>query len=253
MSSKKKNTIIIVQVEEAGHAAAHGGSWKVAFADFATAMMAFFLLMWLVTAMKPQAKAALSNYFNDPKIVSSKGTERVAKGPLPSYGKEIAAGFNLSSQQQKQMEVVVMIKELVASSDVLKKNSGISSDTAGVLLQVNNAVMFPPGGVMLTAEATNILNGVIKILMEQKVDLVVRGHTDDLETGGSQYPTTWELSAGRSAAAVHYISKKGIKTSRLRVSAYGDSLPIVPNSSDENRRINRRVEFFFHSPEIPAW
>jgi chemotaxis protein MotB len=253
VSSKKKAPIIIVQEEEAGHAAAHGGSWKVAYADFVTGMMAFFLLMWLTAALSPKTKAALSNYFNDPKIASSRGMEKVIKGPTPNYGKDIAPGFNLSAQQQKQMEVVVMIKELVANNDVLKKNSGISSDTAGVLLQVNNSIMFPPGGVTLTAEAKKVLDGVAKILLEQKVDLVVRGHTDDVETGGSQYPTNWELSAGRAAAAVFYISKQGIKTSRLRVSAYGDSLPIVPNSSEENRKTNRRVEFYFHSPEMPAW
>jgi len=253
VSSKKKSPIIIIQGEEGGHAAAHGGSWKVAYADFVTAMMAFFLLMWLTAAMKPKAKAELANYFKDPKVVAGRGMDRVIKTPIPSYGKAVAPGFNLSDQQQKQLEVVVMIKEMVSLDDTLKKNSGISSDNAGVLLQVNNAIMFPPGGAKLTAEATNVLKGVVRILLEQKVDLVVRGHTDDLETGGSQYPTTWELSAARAAAAVYFISTQDIKTSRLRVSAYGDSLPIVPNNTDENRRTNRRVEFYFHSPDVPAW
>jgi len=254
--SKGGTTIIIKKVVD-GHAAHHGGSWKVAYADFVTAMMAFFLLMWLIAALKPQQKESLAMVFKDAKTSQSDIKQSVtATTFIPKDAKMGIPEMNLSQQDKLKYEVALLVKELLAQDKELQNNSGISADNAGVLMQVNNSVMFAQNSAVLKPEAAKILNGVTDILLNQKVNLVIRGHTDDTENGNGLYPSKWELSAARSAAALRYILTKGngaIAATRMRAAGYADSRPLVPVISDENRAVNRRVEFYYHSPEAETW
>jgi len=252
--SKNKPAPIIVKREEEGHAAAHGGSWKVAYADFVTAMMALFLLLWLCMALKPQQKDSLSAFFQDQELPKKKKPEETVV--LPTYvAKDSVQGapqFKLSQEEQLKYEVALMIKQIMTNNPALKQNSGISSDKFGVLLHVNNAVMFQPGSSTIKPAGFKILDDVIKVLQSHKVSLVVRGHTDDVEASGKNgQPSKYELSALRAAAAARYIIEKGnIDSTRVQSVSYADSKPLVPNISDQNRAINRRVEFLFHSEDL---
>lgn len=82
----------------------------------------------------------------------------------------------------------------------------------------------------------------------------MRGHTDDIPVRSAKYPSNWELSAARAAAALRYIVEKGgINPSRLKAVGYAGTRPLVPNTSEANRAINRRVEFYFHRPRVEGW
>lgn len=255
--SKGSPNIIIIKKGGEGHAAHHGGSWKVAYADFVTAMMAFFLLMWLIAALKPQQKESLAFVFKDVKgnpTEIKQGVSPVAF--IPKDAKVGMAEMKLSEKDQLKYEVALLVKELLAQDKDLQSNSGISSDNAGVLMQVNNAVMFAPNSAVLKPEAAKMLNGVANILLAQKVNLVIRGHTDDTENGGGLYPSKWELSAVRAAASLRYILAKGngaIAATRMRAAGYADSRPLVPVFDEASRAANRRVEFYYHSPETETW
>jgi len=251
--SKNKPAPIIVKKEEGGHAGAHGGSWKVAYADFVTAMMALFLLLWLTMALKPQQKEQISVFFQDQDLPKRERPQETVV--LPTYvAKDAQQGtpqFKLSDQEKFKYEVALMIKQLLATNPELKKNSGISSDKVGVLLHVNNAVMFQAGSAQLKPEANKMLDDVIQVLKKIKVDLVVRGHTDDIEAGKNGGFSKFELSALRAATCVRYIVEKGnIESTRVKAAAFGDSQPMVPNTTEENRSINRRVEFLYHSADM---
>jgi chemotaxis protein MotB len=254
--NKGGSTIIIKKVVGGGHAPHHGGSWKVAYADFVTAMMAFFLLMWLLAALKPKQKEMLANAFNAKHQSTSDMKQPVVTTFIPKDAKVGVADMDLSQKDRIKYEVAMMVKELLAQEKELQANSGISADNAGVLMQVNNSVMFAPNSAVLKPGAAKILDGVTNILLTQKVDLVIRGHTDDSESGNGLYPSKWELSAARAAAALRYILTKGngaIAATRLRATGYADSRPLVPDINAENRTINRRVEFYYHSPEVETW
>jgi len=258
VAKSKGGVTIIIKKVVGGHAAPHGGSWKVAFADFMTAMMAFFLLLWLIAALKPQQKESLAVVFKDAKHDSRSDVKQavVAATFIPKDAKVGMAEMDLSQKDRVKYEVALMVKELLAQEKDLQSNSGISSDNAGVLMQVNNSVMFAANSAVLKPGAAKVLDGVTNILLNQKVDLVIRGHTDDTETGNGLYPSKWELSAARAAAALRYVLAKGdgaIAATRLRAAGYADSRPLVPAINDENRTINRRVEFYYHSPETETW
>jgi chemotaxis protein MotB len=250
--SKNKPAPIIVKREEDSHGGHHGGSWKVAYADFVTAMMALFLLLWLTMALKPQQKEQLSAFFQDQELPKrEKPSETVV---MPTYiAKDVQQGtpqLKLSQEEKFKYEVALMIKQLMDNNPNMKQNSGISSDKIGVLLHVNNAVMFQPGSAVMKPEGYKLLDDVVQVLKKIKVDLVVRGHTDDIEVGGNGL-SRFELSALRAATCVRYIVEKGgIPTTRVKAAAYADSQPITPNTSDQNRAINRRVEFLYHSQEM---
>lgn len=255
--NKGGSTIIIKKVVEGGHGGGHGGSWKVAYADFVTAMMAFFLLMWLLAALKPKQKESLAIVFKDA-LHETKGEMKqpVVATFIPKDAKVGVAEMDLSQKDRLKYEVAMMVKELLAQDKDVQANSGISSDNAGVLMQVNNSVMFAPNSAVLKPGAAKILDGITKILLTQKVDLVIRGHTDDTETGNGLYPSKWELSAARAAAALRYVLTKGngaIAATRMRAVGYADSRPLVPDINAENRAVNRRVEFYYHSPDVDAW
>lgn len=251
--SKNKPAPIIVKKEDESHAGAHGGSWKVAYADFVTAMMALFLLLWLTMALKPQQKEEISVFFQDQDLPKRERPQETVV--LPTYiAKDMQQGtpqFKLSQEEKLQYEVALMIKQLMENNPNLKKNSGVSSDKVGVLLHVNNAVMFLPGSPQLKPEALKLLDDVVAVMKKIKVDLVVRGHTDDVEAGNGGNMSKFELSAMRAASCVRYIVEKGgIPSTRVKAAAYADSNPIAPNTSDQNRAINRRVEFLYHSQEM---
>jgi len=251
--SKNKPAPIIVKREEEGHAGAHGGSWKVAYADFVTAMMALFLLLWLTMALKPQQKEQISVFFQDQDLPKREKPQETVV--LPTFiAKEVQQGtpqFKLSQEEKFKYEVALMIKQLMETNPELQKNSGVSSDKVGVLLHVNNSVMFHPGAAQLKPEGYKLLDDVVKVLKKIKVDLVVRGHTDDIEAGRNSTVSKFELSALRAASCVRYIIEKGqIPSTRVKAAAYADSQPIAPNTTEENRAINRRVEFLYHSQEM---
>ena len=245
-------TIVIYREEEGGHGGHHGGSWKVAYADFVTALMAFFLLLWLVVSLKPKTKQELALVFQDKNVPTKEQVKNLEKVPTFISPDAIKGSpeFKLSQENKLKYEIALLIKQLISSDPNVKSNSGVSNDSAGVLMQVNNSVMFKPSSAQLTPKAEKVLDGVAKILRDFKINLTVRGFADDDESGGP-YPSKWELSAARAAAATRYLAEKAaIPTTRLRAVGLADSQPLVPPTSPENIARNRRIEFFYTSPDM---
>ncbi len=248
--------IIIVKKADGGHKAHHGGSWKVAYADFVTAMMAFFLLLWLLATLKPEQKNELSLVFQDKNVPTKEKVVNLEK--MPSFmAKDAKVGrpeFKLSQENKLKYEVALMIKEMITNDPNLRQNSGVSSDDAGVRLNVNSPVLFDVNSATLKPGGDKILDGIVEVLKAHKLDLVVRGHADDGDSGGGAYPSKWELSSARAAAIVrHIVEKGGIPPTRVRAVGYGDSQPLVPPTSPDARAKNRRVEFYYHGQDTPAW
>lgn len=247
--------VIIKKIVDGGHAAAHGGSWKVAYADFVTALMALFLLLWLLAALKPTQKDQIALVFKDKPSTPKEKVVHVARPTyVPKNFKEGSPDFKLSQDQKLLYEIALKVKELITEDPNMRNNAGVSADNAGVLLQIDSNLLFEAGSAKLRPEAEKALMNVVKILKQEMVDLVVRGHADDIEAKGSQFPTKWELSSARAVAALRFIlDKGGISPKRLRATGYADTHPLVPPLNPESLAKNRRVEFFYHSPGTETW
>jgi chemotaxis protein MotB len=147
----------------------------------------------------------------------------------------------------------MLIRRIVEPDPDLKQKVSVLPEKEGVLMRVSSGVMFRPGSAELTPGSKAVLDTVIELLNEQKYDVVVRGHSDNVMPEGTRFGSNWELSAARAAAAVDYIlSRSDIKSTRLKAVGYGSSRPLLPNTSEENRAKNRRLEFYYHRPDADA-
>lgn len=228
----------------------HGGSWKVAYADFVTAMMAFFLLMWILNIVPPETKQVLSTYFQPASDTKGPGGPEVTLDVNSNTIDRLARGIpkpDDAQAQSQRFEIASKIKRMIMDNPEIMNQSGLSSDETGVLLRINNSVMFRPGSAQITPEAKHVMEGVLGVLKQYNMDLLVRGHAAGQEHSGGPFASPWELSGARAAAAASHIVADGeILATRVRTMGYGATRPLRPNTTAENKLSNGRVEFYFH-------
>lgn len=230
-----------------------GSAWKVAYADFVTAMMAFFLLLWVLNMVPPETRAGLAAYFSGERNFDSSSTSPVSNNPfIQNTDKIDTRDLKINEVEKSHYAIAQKIKQMLMADDVPQSSSGISADDVGVQLRVNSDVLFKPGAVDFLPEGEKVLNSVLQVLKDYNLYLVVRGHADGNEAR-PPFASAWELSGARAAAVLHYLADHGVKPTRLRGVAYGDTRPLKPGIDEESRAVNRRVEFFFHRPEVMSY
>ncbi len=229
-----------------------GGAWKVAYADFVTAMMAFFLLLWILNMAPPETKAGLAAYFAGESSMDTPATSPISNNPFIQNTDKIDMRNTQTEVEKTHYALAEKIKKLLLADAVPQNSSGVSADDVGVQLRVHSGLMFNEGSAELSFRGKEVLNDVIFLLSEYNMYLVVRGHADSTEDVGA-YPSPWELSAARSAAVIRYLIENGVKATRLRSVAYGDTRPYQPGNDPDSQILNRRVELFFHRPEVMSY
>ena len=230
-----------------------GGAWKVAYADFVTAMMAFFLLLWVLSMVPPETRAGLAAYFSGDRNFDSSSTSPISNNPfIQNTDKIDARDIKISEVEKSHYAIAQKIKQMLMSDAIPQSASGISADDVGVQLRVNSDIMFKPGSVDLLPDGERVLAAVLDLMDEYNLYLVVRGHADSAETA-PPFTSAWELSGARAASMVNYLVQHGVKATRMRAVSYGDTRPLKPGIDEQSRAMNRRVEFFFHRPEVMSY
>ena len=225
------------------------------FADMMTLLLCFFVLLLSFAEQSEEkyrdALGSLKGAFGATEVRAV--SEDMAQFSTSKIAKDMAA--KISHDERLLLGVVMRIKSLLEDEDVkLKEGTGVTADRDGVVFSANSAALFEPGSADLKNGAQRILDKVIKVLKDYKLDIVVRGHTDDRPVSTRRYPSNWELSAARAAMALNYIiNESDIGINRAKAVGYADTRPAVPNDSDENRLKNQRVEFYLHMPQRDAW
>lgn len=253
--------IIIKRVKKvaAGH---HGGSWKVAFADFATAMMAFFLVLWLTTNASPEQKRAIEGYFKDPVGYTEGGSRNpvdlggsasvVQASAADQAGNEVPVDderIQTMAQQleQRQMEELFQdLKEQIESSDTLsgfRDQLLIDITDEGLRIQIvdrSQRPMFDSGSAQLKYYSQDILFELAKPLGSVPNKLSITGHTDATPFGGRPGYTNWELSADRANTARRALVAGGVRPEQIgRVVGLSDS--VLFDQDDPTAPVNRRI------------
>ncbi len=229
-----------------------GGSWKVAYADFMTAMMAFFLLMWLLSFADEEQKAGIAEFFTASNMKGVGSVSPVsANNPLIQYVDKLdTRQFKMDEVEESHYAIARALKQFLLQDALPSAASGITSDGVGVLLHITSDLMFKPDTVEFSPQGEEVLREVIKVMNKYKVYLVVRGHADSSESGAPNFPSKWELSAARANAAVRYLIAHGVDPNLTRSVAYADTRPQVPPTVANAAAQNSRVEFNFHRPEV---
>ncbi|MDN3919789.1 flagellar motor protein MotB [Roseateles violae] len=270
--SKKLQPIIIKRVKKGGHAA-HGGAWKIAYADFVTAMMAFFLLMWLLGSTTEGDKKGIADFFASPLKVALSGgsgsgdSSHVVRGgglDLTRQTGQVKAGeiesrraaINLRALKEEQrraertrlQELKKKVEEVLANNPRLASLGGqirLDMTKEGLRIQIvdeNNRPMFDSGSAVVKPYMRELLRELGAVLAEVPNRLTLEGHTDaQAFPGGERGYSNWELSADRANASRRELIAGGLPDARmLRVQGLAASklLEAQQPESPVNRRIS---------------
>ena len=270
--SKKLQPIIIKRIKKAGHGA-HGGAWKIAYADFVTAMMAFFLLMWLLGSTTEGDKKGIADFFGSPLKVSLGGGSgagdashvikgggedlsrthgQVKKGDIQAKRSTINLLALKAEQRAAEKARLEELKQKV--QDVLAANPRLASmqsqirldmTAEGLRIQIvdaDNRPMFDSGSSIVKPYMRELLQIIGEVLTDVPNRLTLEGHTDAQPFGsGERGYSNWELSSDRANASRRELLAGGLPDTRvLRVQGLASSRPLPDTDplSPTNRRIS---------------
>ena len=223
--------------------------WMATFADMVTLLLCFFVLLLSFTNQDVTNFRKLMGSIQEALGVQYEDSSALSTPYADTTFKE-----RQSVKENRQIvELGVILKKAIRAKD-LTHMAKVSSDKSGVMLRLSSPVLFDKESVELTAEAKQALEMVIESMKKTDFNLVIRGHTDGEAPESKQYGSNWALSAARAARCLRYIlDHSDIPATRMKAVGYGGSKPLLPSTSDENRRANRRVEFFYLPPGRSKW
>ena len=224
-------------------ASRRGGAWKVAYADFVTALMALFIVLWMMSA-NSQVKQSVSGYFRDPRGY----TRKLGAGPAHS-GEGLRVHQSTINDVRRQIEAAM---ERTPDFERLRQNVQFSVTGEGLridLLETEQGLFFPSGSIQPTPAGERLLAGVAAQMAQMPNLLVIEGHTDARpfrDQGPDPAYGNWELSAERANVARRILHAHGVRPEQIvEVRGFADQHLLRPNAPDDpaNRRISLVVKF----------
>ncbi|MBV7258920.1 flagellar motor protein MotB [Erythrobacter crassostreae] len=264
--------IIVKKITIAAADGHHGGAWKVAYADFVTAMMAFFLLLWLLGATEENQRKGLADYFsptlvkmrqegagadgmlggssitdpdNYPNAQGQTGTQSITiprgatGGPVEGGGRGESDAERVKELREKiagELAKKQQLRKLAKQVRVMRAPEGIRID----LVDDADFSMFALGTTILTSEAREILDIIAGTIEGENVPLILRGHTDSLPWRSDVVANNWSLSTGRAEATRQALILNGMNPERFaRIEGVADREPLIAEDPTDPR--NRRI------------
>ncbi|EYU16950.1 flagellar motor protein MotB [Photorhabdus luminescens] len=237
----------------------HGGSWKIAYADFMTAMMAFFLVMWLLAISSPQELTRIAEYFRTPLQVAINKGERSSdsSNPIPGGGEDV---LHQEGDILRQVEVVEandearklnrlreQLDQLIITDPRLKAlrpHLLIDMMDEGLRIQIidrENRPMFMVGSAKVESYMSDILRAIAPILNDIPNKISLSGHTDDLKyANGERGYSNWELSADRANASRRELLVGGLDEGKI-LRVVGMASTVRLKQEDASAPVNRRI------------
>ncbi|MBA3581287.1 MAG: flagellar motor protein MotB [Gammaproteobacteria bacterium] len=268
--------IVIKRIKKGGHGH-HGGSWKVAYADFVTAMMAFFMLMWMMGSTTPEQKSAISDYFQNPSAIEASGgisssmiemggQLEIARGegnnPLEQNpdAPEVEDPAEDSAEAAAQKELDSMQAMFSQLKSALDTNAALSSFKDQLLIDITNEglriqimdkenrPMFANGSSAPEKYTKPLFAEIVKILNQSPNKISISGHTDMTPYANTTGYSNWELSADRANAARRQIISAGLPSDKIsRVVGLGSS--VLYDKDNPYNPINRRINIILLKAE----
>lgn len=241
--SDKERPIIVIK-KKGGHGGHHGGAWKVAYADFVTAMMALFIVLWLLSSSE-KVKKAVAGYFNDPKGTGQMlGTTMEGTGDATVQGGEKA---NEKALEQLKEKLEKEIKEKKELGDVAKQiDMAITPEGLRIeMIEDKNGTFYQSGSAKLSTRGQELLSLVAAELKTLPNALLIEGHTDAAQYSSDKNYSNWELSADRANSARRLMQQSGVRGDQVtQVRGYADQMLRVKNNpyDPSNRRISILVK-----------
>lgn len=196
--------------------------WVVSYADFVTMLLALFMVMYASMRVDNQKMA----HFQARMQKTFAGMTNVTK-----YQAEVKPG--------QSQHVEKLIKQNISQTKSLK----LLRTDKGLVIRVNNTMLFDEGSSTIKPNAEKTLNDIINVLTKIDNPVIIEGHTDSTPIKNTKFPSNWELSTARATNIISYMMRSGkISPKRLCAVGYGEFMPIADNTSINGRMLNRRVD-----------
>jgi chemotaxis protein MotB len=234
-------TIIIIKRKKAAHAGHHGGAWKVAYADFVTAMMALFIVLWLLSSSE-QVQKAVGGYFTDPKGVGKdvgNGLRGAGSESLPIH----------KDDMKKLKEKLEQAVKDTGSLEHIKQNIVITVTGEGLrieLIEDEKGTFFESGNASPTTFGKDLLKALSEEIGKLPNKITMEGHTDSKPFSAKGGYSNWELSADRANAARRWMQEHGVRPDQVtQVRGFADQSPREPENPESaaNRRITLIIQY----------
>lgn len=239
MSAAAKPPIIVIK-KKGGHGGHHGGAWKVAYADFVTAMMALFIVLWLLSSSK-EVQQAVGGYFRDPTGTSKKiGSAMEGAGESFTVTKDNMG--ELKDELQRTIRQVPNFDKLKSHIDMTITSEGLRIE----LMESATSTFFDSGKPDPNRDGQDILVALSKELGTLPNKIAVEGHTDSKPYSGRSNYSNWELSVDRANAARRLMQQNGIRDDQImQVRGYADQHLRKPEDplDPSNRRVSLIVQY----------
>ncbi|MCT4714384.1 flagellar motor protein MotB [Enterobacteriaceae bacterium H18W14] len=262
MKNQAHPIVVVRRRKHKGHGGGHhGGSWKIAYADFMTAMMAFFLVMWLISISSPKELAQIADYFKTPLSAAITGGQRIAdsSSPIPGGGDDVTqqqgeVKKNPDIDELKKRMETSRLKRLRDQLDqlieadpklrALRPHLQIDLVQEGLRIQIidsQNRPMFKNGSAEVEPYMRDILRSIAPLLNDIPNKISLSGHTDDLPYAmGERGYSNWELSADRANASRRELMYGGLTDGKvLRVVGMASTMRLTDRGPED--AINRRI------------
>lgn len=238
--------------------------WMGTFADLATLLLTFFVLLLTFANMDmvkfQEMLGSVQNAFGvqfnirgqfqptKPTAPAKPTTTQHKKtsSSLTAFSRP-SASLTSASEARDAAESASQAREIQKELNQagMSKAVDVSSGPGGVRMRVKGKLLFKPGQAIIKADARRLLEAVAKVSLKFKYYLTVEGHTDSQPIRTAQFPSNWELSSSRAAAVLRFLIQLGVPEAKVSAVGYAANYPIASNDTAEGREKNRRVEFIF--------
>jgi chemotaxis protein MotB len=249
---------VIIRRKKGGHAAYHGGAWKVAYADFVTAMMALFMVLWLLTQADLKLRSQIAQYFRNAGVMPGSTMLSEEKAEHSREPKIVGSDIIVVQGQGEEEKLEGQAKQIEqAVKDAAKENPELAGLQDQVMVQVTEAglsiqfvdkgrnMLFDLSSAELKPAVVEVLKRMGTLLGSMPNPLQIGGHTDARPYPPQTHMTNWELSFRRADNARRVLEGNGLRPGQVKsVMAFADRMPLVPENplADENRRLSVLAE-----------
>jgi chemotaxis protein MotB len=242
------NQIIVIKRKSA-HAAHHGGAWKVAYADFVTAMMSLFIVLWLMNASKP-IQEAVGGYFRDPNGTGQKvGTRLGGAGDAGSVKEQDLS--KLKDELMKEIAKMGNFEQVKKLIEMTVTSEGLQIE----LMEDPKGTFFESGSAQPTATLKEVLDVLSPVVGKMPNTVSIEGHTDSKPYSASTSYGNWELSSDRANAARRLMESNGLRSEQVvQVRGFADRKLRKPTQplDPSNRRITVIIQYSSGAEQRPA-
>lgn len=241
-----------------------GEAWLLPYSDLMTLLLAVFIVLFAVSQVDETKAEAIAEAFREDMMSSSEsvlpGSIGVLPGTIPSTGQEGNTGeeTGISMEELEQyldaQELSSLVEVKQELDDILQDNSSdieTSIDTRGLVISLNNAILFDSGSAKIKKENEETLVHIAKIINSLDNYIRIEGHTDNIPITSGVYPSNWELSGARASSVVRlFIDKCDVPPNKLVAVGYGEYRPIGDNKTVNGRAKNRRIDIIVLSEKF---